>query len=86
MAASLQSTFDICSQCGLVHPALQAGVLCPMRPVKSSTGVEVDTSKFFSSLKNIMISQIQKKQIKNVTKLMNDIVILNTKFLEEYKE
>jgi hypothetical protein len=86
MASSLQPIFDVCSQCGLVHPPLQTGVVCPMRPMKSATGAEIDTSKFFATLKNIMISQIQKKNIINVTKLMNEIVIVNTKFLEEYKE
>lgn len=86
MAASLQPTFNVCTQCGLVHPPLQVGVSCPMRPVKTITGDEINTSKFFASLKNIMISQIQKKDIKNVNKLMNDLVILNTKFLEDYKE
>jgi len=85
-APSLQPTFDKCPQCGLVHPPLKDGTNCPMRPVKSATGVEVDTSKFLASLKNILISQIHSKQIKNVNKLMNEMIINVTKFLEGYKE
>lgn len=82
----MQPVFDACSQCGLVHPPLKEGTICPMRPVKSVTGVEIDTSKFLAALKNILISQIQIKQIKNVNKLMNEMVIQVTKFLEGYKE
>jgi hypothetical protein len=86
MTASLQPTFDACPQCGLVHPPLREGMVCPMRPVKSVTGTEIDTSKFFSSLKNILISQIQKKQIKNPNKLMNEMIVHITTFAENYKE
>lgn len=82
----MQPIFDNCPQCGMVHPPLKEGVPCPMRPVKSATGVEVDTSKFLAALKNILISQIHIKQIKNVNKLMNEMVIHVTKFLEGYKE
>lgn len=82
----MQPIFDTCPQCGMVHPPLKEGIPCPMRPVKSVTGTEIDTSKFFSSLKNILISQIQKKQIKNPNKLMTEIVIHITTFVEGYKE
>lgn len=82
----MQLIFDNCPQCGMVHPPLKEGTICPMRPVKSIEGKDIDTSKFIASLKNILISQIQAKKIKNPNKLMNEMVIQLTKFLEGYKE
>lgn len=86
MVATLHPTFDPCPQCGLVHPPLKEGMSCPMKPIKSISGTEIDTSKFFASLKNILISQIQKKQIKNPNKLMNEMIVHITTFAENYKE
>lgn len=83
---SLQPTFEVCSQCGTIHPPIKEGSLCPMRPVKSIDGKEIDISKFLATLKNILVSQIQIKQIRNMNKLMTEVVINVTKFFESYKE
>ena len=75
----------VCPQCGLIHPPLRPGEKCPNAPIQSGEK-KIDTSKFFASLKNICVSQIEKKGIKDVEKLFNNLVIEVTKYLENYEE
>lgn len=74
-----------CPQCGFMHPPLEQGAKCPMAKEKDSRGNEIDLTQFFSSLKNILISQIKSKEIKDPQKLMSYILVGVTKLIERYK-
>lgn len=79
-----------CPQCGIIHPPLPPGARCPMASIKVKTQdgneKEVDINKFLVDLKNIIISQTDSKNIKDLEKLFKNIIIETTKYLESYKE
>lgn len=79
-------SFSICSQCGYSHPPLPTGEKCPMAKEKSPSGIDIDYTEFFSSLKNILTSQINKKDIKDIKKFFGNIIVEITKISEDYKE
>lgn len=81
----LSTTHSPCPECGLIHPPLRVGEVCPNAPAKVG-GAEVDLSKFFGDLKNIFVSQIGNRDIKDVNKLLGSLIAEITKFLENYKE
>ncbi len=85
-SATLAGGQPTCPQCGIMHPPVSRGSTCPNAPVKNEQGDEMDLTKFFIQLKNICMSQIEVKKIKDLNKLFNGILIEITKFLEEYKE
>jgi len=77
-----------CPQCGVMHPPVPAGQKCPNAKVEiKEAGVrDEDINRFLSSLKNITVSQIQSKGIKDGNKLFKSLTIELTKFLEGYNE
>jgi len=75
-----------CEQCGMIHPPLAIGEKCPLAKPKDSDGKNIEVGKFLNQLKNITVSQIQVKKIKNIDKLFSLILIHVTKYLESYKE
>jgi hypothetical protein len=76
-----------CSQCGMIHPPLAAGKVCPnARTVDENTGVVIDFNALFIPLKNIITSQIQTKEIKDHGKMFGQIIVEMTKMIENYKE
>ena len=79
-------TQPICPQCGFGHPPLAAGEKCPMAKDKTPSGEIIDFTSFFSSLKNILTSQIQKKNIKDSKKFLGNILVDILKIAEEYSE
>jgi len=83
-------TGNVCPQCNMVHPPLGHGERCPNAVVKSmtqeNTDVVVDVNKYLVSLQNILMANIDKRKIKDVNKLFQNITLEITKFLEEYKE
>ena len=79
-------SYPICGQCGFSHPPIPGGEKCPMAKEKSPSGEELDFSQFYSSLKNILTSQIQKKNIKDTKKFLGNIIIELLKIVEAYKE
>ena len=83
---SINSSFGVCSQCGLIHPPMTDGKPCPSGPVKISEEKTVDLSGMLINLKNIFSSQIQSKKIKDPEKLFKLMTVEITKFLEKYKE
>lgn len=80
------TSFPKCGQCGLSHPIIPSGSKCPMAKEKTPSGKEINFEEIFSPLKNILLSQIQKKDIKDVKKLFGKIIIEITKISEEYNE
>ncbi len=82
-------TGNVCSQCGTMHPPLRAGEKCPNAANKikdEKTNTVIDVNKYLNTFQSILISQIEKKKIKDVKKLYQNITIEITKFLEGYKE
>ena len=92
--SNLSASQPKCSQCGNFHPPIPTGQLCPMAKVKipnkdgedDDKTTEIDLTTFFSSLKNICYSQIQSKNIKDIDKLFNNVIVNITQYLENYNE
>ena len=80
------TTFPVCNQCGFSHPPIQTGAKCPMAKEKTVFGEEIKFEEFSLSLKNILLSQIQKKKIKDTKKFLAKIIVEVAKLSEEYKE
>lgn len=80
---------DACPQCGTIHPPIPHGKPCPMAPVKVKDGdgeKEIDINKFLTNLKNVILSQADQHEIKDVEKLFKNIIVEVTKYLEGYSE
>lgn len=80
------TSFGRCEQCGTLHPPLKSGEKCPVAPIRSNDGKALDLNPFFAQLKNICMSQIEIKGIKNYDKLFQHVIIEVTKSLENYHE
>lgn len=83
-------TGNECPQCGMMHPPLRSGEKCPNAAFKAmseeSEDFSLDIRRYLANLQNILMSQIDKKGIKDVKKLFQNITIEITKYLEGYKE
>lgn len=79
-------TGDICSQCGTIHPPIRSGELCPNAKINLPSIKDEEIGDFLVSMRNIIISQVEKNQVKNVKKLFQQSIVVLAKFLEEYKE
>jgi len=82
--SEIHASFGRCEQCGTFHPPLRKGERCPVAPIKNSDGEEIDLNPFFAQLKNICMSQIQQKGIKDTKKLFQYVTVEITKLLETY--
>jgi len=87
-ASPAKGAFPDCPQCGSMHPLLRPGETCPMKKVevKEAGVTDEDVNRFLSQLKNIAISQIQSKGIKNGNKLFQHLTVEIAKVLESYSE
>lgn len=79
-------TMPTCPQCGLAHPPIPGGDKCPMAVERAPSGEEINTNELFTVLKNVIVSNIQKKNIKDQKKFYGNIIIEVTKLCENYKE
>ena len=89
--SQVSSSLPQCSTCGMFHPPLQSGEKCgnaSPTQIGSANVVDLDMeiNKYLVSLKNITMSQIQSKGIKDINKLLQYMTIEMTKILEEYNE
>jgi len=80
--------FGECPQCGIMHPPLRVGEKCPVAKVEvKEAGITPDNvTKFTVDLRNIAISQIESKGIKDGNKLFKHLTIEFMKLLENYNE
>jgi len=87
-SAPAQGAFADCPQCGTMHPPIRPGEICPMKKVeiKEASVTDEDINRFLTSLKNISVSQIQSKGIKNGNKLFQHLTVEIAKILEAYNE
>ena len=83
---SFSPIMPMCQQCGSYHPPIPEGQKCPMAKEKTNSGEELDFTDFFISLKNILVSQIKTKNIKNVRRILAFTLINITRLLEKYQE
>lgn len=86
MVAQLEPSVGKCLECGYHHPPIAGGQKCPMAKPKDSEGKEIQTNEFVSQIKNIVVSQIQKKHIKDTKKLFSYVLLQLSRYLEGYKE
>lgn len=87
--AQVASALPTCPTCGMLHPPNADGSPCSNAPTASSGNIvdlDMEINKYLVSLKNIAVSQIQSKGIKNVNKLLQYMTIEMTKILEGYNE
>ena len=77
---------DTCPQCNSIHPPLKPGQMCPIAKVDLPGIKDEEIGEFLVSMRNIIISQIEKNQVKDPKKLFQQSIVVLAKFLEEYKE
>jgi len=80
-----------CHQCGTMHPPLQPGQKCPMaiataKTQETDTGKKIEIFDITDTIVTIMVSQIERKNIKDVKKLKGYVILQLTKLLEGYSE
>ena len=78
-----------CQQCGMIHPPIVPGTNCPNAEIKvlsEKDNKEVNINKYLINIRDILISQISIKKIKDPNKLFKNITLEITKFLEGYVE
>lgn len=83
---TIPTSFGACPQCGLIHPPVNPGERCPNAPIKASGISDSEATQFLINLKNIIISNIEKKNIKDNKKLFQKLILNVADFLEKYKE
>lgn len=82
---------DVCKQCGTMHPPVPVGKKCPLasvtsEPSKSGGLDDVTVNKHLVDMRNIIMAQIAKKEIKDGRKFFQYAIIELTKALEGYNE
>jgi hypothetical protein len=89
----VKSALPQCPVCGLLHPPNADGKPCTNAPSNPSGGgtanvidLDMEINKYLVNLKNIAVSQIQIKGIKDVNKLLQYMTLEMTKLLEGYNE
>jgi hypothetical protein len=78
----------VCPQCNTIHPPVKMGEKCPnaVDDLKEKGMDEVSINKFIVDLKNIITSQMDKKDIQDAKKFFQHATIELMKILEEYNE
>jgi len=81
---------NVCPQCGTIHPPLPPGGKCPnalaSKTMANANLSDESVNKYLSDLKNIVLSNISKKQIKDGNKFFQYLVVELTKLIEKYTE
>lgn len=90
-STKIQTSGGECPQCGLLHPPLPPGEKCPNVALSNGENnlsglTETEINKHLVDMRNIIISMIQQKSIKDGKKFFQYAVIELTKALESYKE
>ena len=81
---------NICPQCNTIHPPVPVGQKCPLASLVNEvagTGLD-DTSiaSYLVNMRNIIISQMSIKKIKDGNKFFAFAIVELTKALESYNE
>lgn len=79
---------NVCPECGTIHPPLKPGQKCPIvqnqQALKKANISEDKISQFVQNLKNIIIANLSKMNVESSEKVLQEITIEVTKFLENY--
>ena len=78
----------VCPECNTIHPPLKSGEKCPnAKQDVSKYGLDdISVNKFVVDIRNIVVSQLDKKEIKDGRKLFQFTIIELMKILEGYNE
>lgn len=78
----------VCPQCNTIHPPVKMGEKCPnaVDDLKEKGMDEASINKFIVDLKNIITSQMDKKDIQDAKKFFQHATIELMRILEEYNE
>ena len=74
-----------CPQCGHFHPPVTDGV-CPLKQQKTESGKVIDPNPFLAKMRDIIISQMQMRNVKNPEKFFAYVTVELTKAMEKYSE
>jgi hypothetical protein len=83
---------DVCKECGTMHPPVAAGQKCPNARVATKTDgnpLAIDDAtinKHLVDMRNIIMSNISSKGIKDQRKFFQHAIVELTKCLESYNE
>ena len=80
---------DQCPQCGLIHPPLGPGLKCPNAPLKvdgEDGKPKINVNELVVKIKDILASQLEQKDIKDLQKFTSEMVMTLMKFCEDYNE
>lgn len=79
---------NVCPQCKTIHPPLRPGESCPnaSQDISEYGLIDGDINKHLIELRNIVMSQMNKKQIKDGKKFFQFAIIELMKALEGYNE
>lgn len=86
---SSMPTGNTCKECKMIHPRLKLGEKCPNVIPKELTDSGMDdiiVSKFLVNIRNIIVSQVSKKEIKDGKKFFQFAIVELMKILEGYSE
>jgi hypothetical protein len=75
-----------CPQCKSYHPPLAPGEKCPNAKVEVKGMSEVNVNEFVVKVRDILASQMEQKEVKDIKKFTSGMVIALMKYCEEYKE
>lgn len=79
---------NVCEQCGLAHPPIPPGQKCPnssfSKDEKNETGLDDGIiNKHLVEMRNIILTNMSKKGIKDGKKYFQNVIVKLTKVLEE---
>lgn len=83
---NLQPSLPLCNQCGKYHPPLNEGEECPMKEVSEADQKGIDLNHFLSTIRKVLITNIENNEIKDIDKLQKHLIVKLTKEIENYKE
>ena len=78
----------LCPQCGVMHPALPAGEVCPYAAEKKFVAeASFDVERLVTMIKNTVGSKIhERSDIKDKDALVGKLIINMVKFIDSYEE
>jgi type VI protein secretion system component Hcp len=88
---NIPTGLQLCKECNTIHPPLPPNERCPNAglPQKDQKRFNIsddNINRYITNLKNIIISNLSKKNIKDGSKFFQHIIINITKIIEDYNE
>lgn len=83
---NLKPSLPQCDQCGKFHPPLEEGEICPLKEVVESNQKGIDLNHFLSTMRKVLLTNIENKNITDIDKLEKHLIVKLTKEIENYEE